>query len=148
MLENLQLLANISTTIAVVIAVFQLYKQNKQRRIDYLLRLHEFLISNREMEELFYQIDHETFKFNKKIPGSKKEIILDRLLGFFETICRLEKEGLFTKSDFSFFEYELLRIVKNTEIRKYFDYLEKETSGDKITVPLFNELKNLQKKYI
>ncbi|EMY67771.1 hypothetical protein [Leptospira vanthielii] len=148
MLENLQLLANISTTIAVVIAVFQLYKQNKQRRIDYLLRLHEFLISNREMEELFYKIDHETFKFNKNLPGSKQEIILDRLLGFFETICRLETEGLFTKSDFSFFEYELLRIVKNIEIKKYFDYLEKETSEDKISVPLFNELKNRQRKYI
>lgn len=119
-MTNLQALAWVATAVSAIIAVVQLYKRNKQKKFEYITSLRNEFQNNKDMVDMFYEIDYETYKFDiTKFTGNETEKRLDLLLGFFTNIAYLKKFGIMDEEQLSFFQYEIHSINTNQEVQIY-----------------------------
>ena len=71
------------------------------------------------IKEGFYLIEYNKFIYDDGFHESKDEQCIDRLLTFLDLICDLYFQGVISKHEISFFEYELTKIYRNPYILKY-----------------------------
>lgn len=119
-----QCLAWIATGVSAIIAVVQLYKGNKRNKFEYITKLRNEFQNNKDLVDLFYEIDYEHFCFDKEnFHESEKEKNSDSLLAFFTNIAYLKKFNIMDEDQLKFFQYEIHSIYTNSEIEKYRFYL-------------------------
>ncbi|TGL31304.1 hypothetical protein EHQ52_15300 [Leptospira koniambonensis] len=123
MIELVQVIANLATTVALGIASWQLYVNSKQRRAEHIFSLLSLFHSDTAMYDIYYKIEYGNFKYDESHHLSKEEKDLDRLLGFFDNIGRLYFMGLINKSDFGIFGYEMKTMLDDDGVVAYLSFI-------------------------
>ena len=118
----------------VVGGVFALVKWNsnvKVRRAEYIDKLYTKR-SDERTRNVLYTFDQTENWYSLYREDKKFEIEVDDALAFFSYICYLKNEGLLKKKEFTFFEYDIKRILNNKQVQYYFKELNCMAAGGEI----------------
>jgi hypothetical protein len=96
----------------------------RQRRILQLVDLQHQFYSDEVMLDAYYLIEYGMFNYDEDFHGSDLEKKIDRLLIHFENIAGLFEAKVVTISELDTVAYNYLVIYQNTEIQKYFAWLD------------------------
>lgn len=69
--------------------------------------------------------------------------MLDLLLSYFEKIAVLHRLGVITLKDLNLIKYEFIRIYRNNEVKKYFEYLDRLRTGINISGKNFEAFRSV-----
>lgn len=89
----------------------------KERRAEFLLKLLEKFRDDPEFQEFVYAVDYG------KDVKSKREGLKDRVLSYMSYVCYLKKTGVISEDEFGFFEYEVTRSLRNTDVHAYMKFI-------------------------
>ena len=113
----------ISLFLAVVGGVFaciQWKESVRNKRADYINDLTEKIRTDEDIREIIYLLEYDEFVYDETFHGSGElERKIDKTLSHFSYICYLKKTKQIRKVEFSFFKYEIERIISNTQIEEY-----------------------------
>lgn len=122
-LINIALL--IATTIGVFAAFKQIYISNKQKRADLILQLCNQFYQDKEMQDIYYKIEYNTFHYDgETFHGSQEEKQLDKLLGLFSNIGQLYQMKIIMDKDLEFIKYEFQVVYDDLGVQSYFQTLD------------------------
>jgi hypothetical protein len=120
-----------------------------RKRADYTRSMIEMTQSDADIRETFYLIEYDDKWYSRDFHENKsKEPKMDKMLVFYSYICYLKEQKLFAKEDFAFFEYQLRRILENSQVQDYlynlyhFSYQTKKKFSFKRWLGFKKELKN------
>ena len=119
-----QLFAAIATIGAFVYAIVQVKQSKKHKRAEFIVQLHDMFVQDQEMVDMFYRLEYGEFEYSEAIHMTPEEQILDKLLGHFNNICRLHEMGVLKDEDIELMSYELCQVARNSQVNKYFDWLD------------------------
>lgn len=120
---NIALLA--ATTIGVFAAFIQIYISNRQKRADLLLQLCNQFYQDKEMQDIYYDIEYGQFHYAAgTFHMSEDERKLDKLLGLFSNIGQLFEMGIINDRDLEFIKYEFQIIYECPDVQNYFQTLD------------------------
>jgi hypothetical protein len=121
----------IATTLAAAGLFFTAYEiliLRKQQRLATLDFYWEKFWSNPKIVDIFYRIEHNGFMFPDKFKLSEVEKALDNLLGLMQNIAVHNKLGLLSNDDMKHLAYHVFRVCRNSEVRRYFAFLDDHCS--------------------
>ena len=151
----LQLIVIFIPTISLAIAAASFFlswrearKRNKLTRANIITDFFQTLLSDEMMQEAFYIIEYDKFEYNKDFHKSKNEEKIDRLLRHFSNIALLHKNKLVSSKDIEHIKYYIIRVMGNTEIKKYIQFLENWTKRSGINGHPLLSLKELYEELI
>jgi len=120
----------LATSIGLGLNFLQLRRTAKVQRNDFLFKVTNDLFTDSEFRKFFYKIDYEKFKFDSDNPNNFKETDderhLDALLYRYDLLSRLVRTKILTLSDIEFAAFEIVQVMKNTEVNKYLTWLDNE----------------------
>jgi hypothetical protein len=129
--EIVQTVANIAIALTFAIAAWQLWETKQQankaaiqKRSEYVISLYNAFINDKDMVDIYYKLEYSEFKYDNNFHGSDTEKKLDKLLGHFSNIGRLNHLGILTIGDLKFMEYEFLVMWQNKNIKSYLQFLD------------------------
>lgn len=118
------ILSIISLVLIVIGGLFTLYQWRKNmllKRAGYINELTEKIRSDNDIKDTVYLIDYDLPWYSINFHGcGEDERKMDKTLSYFSYICYLKKQKIITEKEFRFFEYEVISILKNKQIRNYF----------------------------
>ena len=120
----------LGTLIGLAMNFFQLRRTTTVQKNDFLFRVTNDLFTDSEFRKFFYLIDYEKFKFDSdnphKFKGTDDERHIDALLYRYDLLARLVKSNIFRLRDIEFIAFEIIQVMKNKEVNKYLEWLDKE----------------------
>lgn len=141
-LVNIALL--VATTIGVFAAFRQIYISNKQKRADLLLQLCYQFYQDHDMQDIYYKIEYEQFKYTvDTFHMSEDERKLDKLLGLFSNIGQLYEMDIIKDQDLEFIKYEYQIIYEYPDVQNYFKTLDGWFQARKISHLKFQSFRNV-----
>ena len=78
---------------------------------------------NTEIVDFFYEIDYGNFTYDEEFHLGPQERITDKALSLASYICYLRETNVVSEVEFKFFQYDIDRLARNREIRKYIHFL-------------------------
>jgi hypothetical protein len=124
---------SLTDVLFLLIAVGGIYLTLQQIRQGYEIQKATFFkelyltfFDDSEIRQAFYLIDYNQLLYNedgKGFENSPHEKPIDRLLNFVNLLCELYERKLLTKKEMRFFQYEMIRIWRNSTIQTYLEYL-------------------------
>lgn len=109
----------IVAVIGLIFSCYQWWKKVRSERAERLSNLINLLRKDVRQLNILYQIDYGNFRYDNNFHNGKSEGEMDQLLSFYEYILYLKMEHIISKKEFSFFEYDIIRIVENTDLQSY-----------------------------
>lgn len=73
---------------------------------------------------MFYMIEYGDFHYDEHFHMTQEEKKLDKLLGHFNNICRLHEMKILREDDIELMRYEICRVAQNSQVQKYFEWLD------------------------
>jgi len=114
----------VTAGVGILLTYGQLRTTHKTTRATFLMDLFSALYRDAEVMGAFYKVEYGEFVYDPQtFHGSEDERKLDRLLNLAELVCQLHAKGIITQGEMAFFEYWLVRLYENTEVRKYIEFL-------------------------
>lgn len=114
----------ISVILVIIGGIFGCYQWRKSvllKRADYINALIEKIRTDNDIKDVVYMLDYGENWYTEKFHGSgKKEIKVDKTLSYFSYICYLKKQRIISNREFTFFKYEIERILMNVQVKDYF----------------------------
>jgi len=106
------------------INVYQTNLNNKLGRAKIVSDcLHTFMDDDM-MHDAFYTIEYENFTYNGGFHDSDEERKIDKLLRHFSNLALMWQNGLLNLEDIHPVQYFILRVLNNSEIEKYLNFIE------------------------
>ena len=119
---NLALL--VTVLIGILFTYLQMRINTKTQRAIFFKELYSTMFTDEVIRSIYYKIEYNQFQYNLEFhSGSEEEKSIDRLLSFADLVSELYFQKVISEKEMSFFEYEFIRIFKNSEIKKYLHYL-------------------------
>ena len=104
-----------------VFALYQWHRNIMFKRASYINELTEKIRSDSDIKDTVYLLDYGKTWYTEQFHQSGElELKVDKTLSYFSYICYLKRKHLITDSEFSFFEYEIKRILLNFDLKNYF----------------------------
>jgi hypothetical protein len=122
--DLLKILAILFAAVGLYLNFWQLRKSNSQRRAEMISDVLWKIYDDKELSEIYYQIEYHEFKYDDNFHGSDNERKLDKLITIFDILAKQYYLKLVTIKDLDFVSYECLVIYQNKEVNKYFVFLE------------------------
>jgi hypothetical protein len=114
----------IIAAIGLLLTLCQLRTDSKRKRAEFIVSVANQYMTDSETSKIFYLLEYEKFKYGPEFHESEKERQLDRLLSYFEIIATLYDMGMFTRADLELIKYQFVRVYRNAEVKKYFEFLD------------------------
>jgi hypothetical protein len=121
-----QILQMILIFVTIIIACFgfvftfiQIRQSSKAKKAELIYGVICKIRSDQNIYKAIYSIDYSLFSYDSSFHGSQAEISIDALFAQMNYVCYLLKFGLFSKSEFSIFEYEIMRISQSKGCMSY-----------------------------
>lgn len=111
-----QVLATLIAAAGLVLSALELRRTRKEKRLEQVQRLVERL-QTPELRDIYHEVERGEFRFPFDQPHKEKEI--DALLGEFDLIGNLYKNGLIEFNELELFAYQLLVVYQNPNVKKY-----------------------------
>lgn len=119
--DHISLLTFIGVVVGGIFALFQWRKGTALKRAEYIKELTEKIRTDKDIFETIYMFDYGEEWYNSKFHQSGDvERRVDRTLAYFSYILYLRNEKLISKKEFSFFRYDIERILRNNQLQDYF----------------------------
>jgi len=119
--------------VALVLTYVQFCKRVKLEHAQQVFKMQEST-RNKEIVDFFRMIDYgenqgwyDGFHQNEKL-----EKMVDNALLLYNYIVYLQKQSLLTSKEFSYFSYEIDKIVSNEDVKRYFLFLHQYTKKAKL----------------
>jgi hypothetical protein len=111
------------TAIGVFAVFWQIRSAARSQRASFLKELYGDLRTEPAASEAFYQIEYGKFRYSGDFHGSDLEPKIDSLLTQLDLICELHLRGVLSRNEMGFFDYEIARVARDNEIKKYLEFL-------------------------
>jgi hypothetical protein len=138
-------LINAGLLIVAVVGIWLTYLQlrtsSKTQKATFFKDLYTTMFADAEIRNAYYKIEYGEFNYGADFHGSKDERMFDHLLSFVDLICELYAQGTISDREMRFFKYELTRINRNDNIKRYLDFLTsiyKSEGTDTVPFPSFS----------
>lgn len=119
--DHILLLTFISVVVGGIFALIQWRKGTALKRAEYIKELTEKIRTDKDIFETIYMFDYVEEWYNWDFhQSSDVERKVDRTLTYFSYILYLRNEKLISKKEFSFFTYDIERILRNNQLQDYF----------------------------
>lgn len=109
----------IVAVIGLIFSCYQWWKKVQLERAERLSKLINMLRNDVRQLSILYKIDYGESWYDISFHKSKLEGELDRFLSFYEYTLYLRMNCIISEKEFRFFEYDIIRIVKNTDLQSY-----------------------------
>jgi len=106
--------------------------------------LHAF-INDDMMHRAFYKIEYNELKYDGSFHTSNEEREVDKLLKHFSDLAMMWENGLINLEDIRSVQYFILRIVNDSEIRKYLSFVDSWADCSGTGIHPYSALKKLAK---
>ena len=111
----------ITVIVGAIVSLVQYDKSTKLKRADYINELTERIRTDKDISPCVYDIEYDEEWYDEDFHGSGElERKFDKTLSYFSYICYLKKQEILTNDEFKFFQYEIDRIVTNSQVIDYF----------------------------
>ena len=118
------ILATIFAGVGLILSAIQLRNATRERRVSKISDALLKLFDDKELSDIYYQIEYDKFIYDEEFHCSPDEKKLDRLLALFDTLAKLRSARLFKKKDLDLIAYEYLVVYQNESVRKYLAFLD------------------------
>lgn len=118
--DHISLLTFIGVVVGGIFALIQWKKSIALKRAEYIKELTEKIRTDEDIFKTIYMFDYGVQWYNSEFHQSEKERVVDRTLAYFSYILYLRNEKLISKKEFSFFSYDIERILRNNQLQDYF----------------------------
>jgi hypothetical protein len=122
--DFLKIIAILFAAVGLYLNYWQLRKANNQRRTEIVSNVLWKIYNDKELSEIYYQIEYAEFIYDDDFHGSDNERKLDKLITIFDILAKQYYLGLVTIKDVDLASYECLVLYQNEEVNKYFIFLE------------------------
>ncbi|OGQ92376.1 MAG: hypothetical protein A2464_03735 [Deltaproteobacteria bacterium RIFOXYC2_FULL_48_10] len=126
----ISLIGFIATATGLFIAVFQIKRNFKVQRAEFIRSITAELFDDSDLRKFFYEIDYEKFKFPaddiKSWKGCDNERRLDALLYKYDAIAKMVRINLVKLDDIEFLLFEFIQVLKNSEVQSYINWIDNE----------------------
>jgi len=129
MLNDVWWFTNILIALLTLISVLLMYRQVKLFMLYSKANFRKELVLNfyttREFREMFYKIEYGEFRYDpgEFHGGSTNEKVLDMMLAYLDVLGSLVRDEVLSIDDIKPLKYEILRIYRNEEVKKYLEFL-------------------------
>lgn len=119
--DHISLLTFIGVVVGGIFALIQWRKGTALKRAEYIKELTEKIRTDEDIFKTIYIFDYGVQWYSSKFhQGGDIERQVDRTLAYFSYILYLRNEKLISKKEFSFFSYDIERILCNNQLQDYF----------------------------
>lgn len=120
--EYTQIATSIIAFVACVFTCAQIWKKIEMSHAEQVAKMLDKVWSKPELIDLYYKIEYagSTSWYNKDFHKKETEKTMDEFLCHYEYVLLLRKRCLLRKGEFQFFEYFILRIIRNRGMQDYF----------------------------
>lgn len=115
----ISLIGAIVGLLSVIFVGIQLWQKVRSDHAKYVAEMMDKTRSNPVMLELFTMLDYQKFKYDIDFHDSEIERVVDNLLHHYEYILYLKERRMINKAEFRFFEYNIQRMIENSEMQNY-----------------------------
>lgn len=120
--------------IGLLLNVYQSRRTNAQARAALVAACLKGFAEDEEIHSAFYAIEYPEFKYGPAFHRSDEERRVDKLLGHFANLALAWQSGLLTTKDVRPVQYYLCRVMDNSEVQKYLNFIagwsKKATDGE------------------
>ena len=117
-----------------------------QKRADLVMSIYHQFKQNPEVVNIYYHIEYGEFEYNEDFHQSPTEQHLDALLNLFDAIAKLWKMRILHLDDVKILGYEILVVYQDSEVQKYFKFLDRWFQERGINLTPFGNLRELGRK--
>lgn len=115
--------AMVSLLLVIVGGIFAYYQWRRNvllKRANYINELTEKIRTDDSIRYAVYLLDYGDIWYSGQFHGSGElELKIDKTLTYFSYICYLKKQHIISGKEFSFFKYEIERILMNQQTQDY-----------------------------
>jgi hypothetical protein len=111
------------TALGVLAAFWQIRVGARAQRATFLKDLYMQLRTDPAVAEAFYKIEYGEFEYGPEFHGGELEPKVDRLLTLVDLVCEMRAQGIMTRREMSFFEYQFGRVAQDKGIQNYLRFL-------------------------
>lgn len=115
--------SSISIILVMVGGIFGYYQWRKNillKRAGYINELIEKIRTDMYIKDVVYMLDYNDKWYSEQFHGSGElELKVDKTLSYFSYICYLKNQKVISDKEFSFFKYEIDRILMNSQVQDY-----------------------------
>lgn len=130
-----------------IFAALQIRQNNISRRAEIMLTVVDRYFSSSDERKMYYKLDYEQFTFDPKVfRGSAEERSIDGILYKLNAIGRLLHIGAISVEEIRLLDFEIHQILKNSEVKKYLNWLDEEVKTHRIAAVPFKDIKYLEQK--
>jgi hypothetical protein len=120
----------ITAIIGALLARKQIKLLIKQKRADIIVQFFDKFYNDKDIQDIYYQIEYDVFKFNaSSFPKSQEEKQVDKLLTLFNHISGLYLLGVIKNEEIELVKYMFVRVYKCDGISWYLSYLDSELNN-------------------
>ena len=141
--ELAQILAVLFAAIGLFFTGFQMWQANKQRRISRVDDARKEFYSNKLVQDLYYRIEYDQFEYGKDFHESPDEKTLDYMLSIFDALAKQIEMGLLSERDLELMSYEYRVVYRNSEMEKYFAFLDDWYNHNELPSQAFKSFRNI-----
>lgn len=120
-----QVAAAIFAGVGLLITANEINKSRTERRLERVSRLKEMLFHDDDLQSIYYAIEYGVFTYSAKFHGSDQEKQLDKLLSMLDILAKQVELKILNLNDLNLIMYEYLVVYRNTDIQKYFEFLDR-----------------------
>lgn len=109
---------------ALVLNFIQSRRADAQARAALVATCLKDFASDDDIQRAFYAIEYDEFSFDQAFHKSQQEREIDKLLRHFSNLALSWRSGLLNTEDVKPVQYYIFRIMRNSEILKYMEFIE------------------------
>jgi len=132
-LQITQVVATLIAAAGLLLSALEIIRRTrKEKRLEQVQRLVERL-QTPELRDIYHEVERGEFRFPFDDPHKEKKI--DALLGEFDLVGNLYRNGLIEFRELELFAYQLLVVYQNPSIRKYLRAVQDTLEASRQTNP-------------
>lgn len=105
--------------VASTVALLEYRRSNRLKAASHLKETVTQLRTDPDISHFIQTVDYGEFKYDRSFIGSQLERQADSTLESLSYLCYLRKKRIVGEEEFGFAEYEITRLLNNTEVQKY-----------------------------
>lgn len=129
-----------------ILNVLQSRRTNAQARATLVAKCIQEFSTDDEMRAAFYSIEYSEFKYSLDFHNSPEERKLDKLLIHFSNLALAWSAGLLTNKDIKPLQYHVRRILRNSDVKQYINFVEDWSDSADLGEHPYKTLSRLAKK--
>ena len=136
----------IFAAVGLLLTFYQSRRNNVQARAALVAECLKGFAEDQGIQRAFYAIEYSKFKYDEEFHRSECEREIDRLLRHFSNIALAWQAGLLSTRDVRPIQYYVLRVVRNSEIKKYLKFIANWSNHQKLGEHPYAVLSQLSEK--